>query len=160
MSESVSLAERQALGRCLHTMLFLVSGADGEATAREGDAIEAALRELDARLGEGHLGDLDVSVPSLRQAGRASEGLGFHLHGAEVEAARRALERMPAAERERYEAYMIEACVRVAEASAEYWGLGPRINEDERLLLRDIVGRLGLRVRGAEAREKLGLETG
>lgn len=157
MPDASSVDERAALGRCLFTLLFLVSGADGRSTDPEARAIGAALRGLDERFGEGHGARVDLSPASVHRARQASEGLGFHLQGDEVLRARAALDAMPAPRRAAYEAYFVEACLAVAEASADFLGLGARINADERLLVLDITQRLGLRVSDPAARDKLGL---
>jgi tellurite resistance protein len=135
--------ERRTLGRCLHTLLFLVSGADGDASAREARAIEGALRGLEERFGPGHVDPGDLHPSSIQRARLASEGLGFHLQGEEIAQARRALDRMEPALRSAYEEFFARSCLAVASASADYLGLGPRINEDERIRLREIFLRLG-----------------
>lgn len=149
--------ERHALGRCLFTLLFLVAGADGQSTDREVKAIEVGLLGLDEHFGPGHCVAIDVSPPALRRARAASEGLGFHLQGEEVALARRALDHMEPPVRASYEAYFIQACMAVAEASADFLGLGAKINADEQMRMRDIIWRLGLQVTDAEARRKMGL---
>lgn len=152
-----SLDERRALGRCLFTLLFLVSGADGRATAGELASIEAQLRGLDEQLGTGHTQGLDLGEARMAQARVAAEGLGFHLKGDEIDLARAALGRMEPARRAAYERYLVRACLAVAEASADFLGLGARINGDERQQLVDIFRHLGLASLTAEERDRLGL---
>lgn len=139
----VSEQERQALGQCLHTLLFLVSGADGRSTSREVRAIYDALHGLDTRWGSGHLIHLDLSPTATKHARLASEGLGFHLQGNEIGMARQALDNMPLELRLEYEKFFVESCLAVAAASADYLGFGARINEDERTRLREIFLHLG-----------------
>jgi hypothetical protein len=140
---SPSGEERRTLGRCLYTLLFLISGADGHASTREARAIEDALRGLEERFGPGHIDQLDLRPSSIQRARLASEGLGFHLQGEEIAQARLILARMAPAPRSAYEEFFARSCLAVASASADYLGLGPRINEDERIRLREIFLHLG-----------------
>jgi hypothetical protein len=156
-SETLSDEERRALGSALFTVLFLVSGADGTSTRGEVTALERAVAGLDAAFGEGHARALDLSPAAFSRAMREAEGLGFHLLRSELTVARGVLDRMPRPLRDRYEAYLLDACLQVAEASGGFLGLGSRINEDERLMIGEIVRTLGLRVTDAAAREKLGM---
>jgi hypothetical protein len=125
-------------------MLFLISGADGHASACEARAIEDALRGLEEHFGPGHIDQLDLRPSSIQRARLASEGLGFHLQGEEIVQARQIFERMAPTLRSAYEEFFARSCTAVASASADYLGLGPRINEDERIRLREIFLRLGI----------------
>ena len=156
-SETLSNEERRALGSALFTLLFLVSGADGTATRGEVAALERALAGLDAAFGEGHARALDMSPAAFARAMHEAEGLGFHLLRSELTVARGVLERMPRALRDRYEDYLVQACLQVAEASGGFLGFGSKINEDERLMIGEIARTLGLRVTDPGAREKLGM---
>ena len=151
MGAMLSDDERRALGRCLRTLLLTVAGSDGRSTAPEIAVIARSLRELDERFGPGHHDD----DPGLADDAHDAEGLGVHLAGPEIEQARAALARLPADRRAAYEASFVAACLAVAEASADYLGLGARINDDERAALTRVFDRLGLRVTDPAARQRL-----
>ena len=147
----LSADERRALGRCLRTLLLMVAGADGQSTGPEVAVIARSLRELDQRFSPGHHGD----DPTLARDAASAEGLGVHLAGPEIEQARAALSRLPAAQRAAYEEHFVAACLAVAEASADYLGLGARINTDERQALGRVIERLDLRVTDPVIRDRL-----